>query len=106
MSNQRYSLPIQPDFEPDLSFPLSPLHTSEDQSPMTLRLLYLTTCRYDRDWSCCLHSHDFSEIFYITGGKGYFLIKGKKCPVEKGCLVIINPQIEHGEFSTDADPLE
>ena len=106
MSNQRYSLPHQPDFQPELSFPLVPLHMGDDQNPLTARLLYLSTSKYEKDWSCALHSHTFSELFYITGGKGYFIVSGRKCPVETGSLIIINPQIEHGEFSSETHPLQ
>lgn len=106
MSNQRYTLPYRPDFQPEFSFPLVPLHTGEDQTALTVRLLYLSTSRYDKDWTGAVHSHSFSEIFYITGGQGYFLINGRKTPVQRDNLLIINPQIEHGEFSSEQSPLQ
>ena len=106
MSNQRYTLPNRPDFQPEFSFPMVPLTTGDDQSPLTVRLLYLSTSRYDKDWTCALHSHSFSEIFFITGGRGYFLINGRKCPVERNNLLIVNPQVEHGEFSSPDAPLQ
>ena len=34
------------------------------------------------------------------------MINGQKCPVESGQLLIINPQIEHGEFSSETVPLQ
>lgn len=81
-------------------------HPEEESSHLTIRLLYLTTSRYDQSWRNPIHSHSFSELFFITGGKGHFLIRGEKCPVEKGHLLIVNPQVEHGEFSSEEHPLE
>ena len=78
----------------------------ETASTLSVRLLYLTVSRYDQSWRNPIHSHAFSELFYITGGKGYFLVRGQKCPVEKGHLLIVNPQVEHGEFSSEQSPLQ
>lgn len=106
MSNQRYMLPYSQEFQTDLRFPLTSQYLGDSENPLTLRLLYLSSSRYENDWNCTLHSHSFSELFYITSGKGYFLVKGHKCPVEKNHLIIINPQIEHSEFSSEERPLE
>ncbi len=106
MSNHRYMLPYPQDFQTSLRFPLTSQHLDDTESTLSLRLLYLSSSRYENDWNCTLHSHSFSELFYITGGKGHFLVKGHKCPVEKNHLIIINPQIEHSEFSSEDQPLE
>ena len=108
MSNQRYVLPTgrSLDIQTDLNLSMAPFPVESENSVLPVRLLYLTTARYGQDWSGSVHSHSFSELFYITGGKGHFLVQGKQCPVEKGHLLIVNPQIEHGEFSSEADPLE
>ncbi len=106
MSNHRYTLPYPQDFQTDLRFPLSSQRLEDTESTLSLRLLYLSNSRYENDWNCTLHSHSFSELFYITNGKGHFVVKGHKCPVEKNHLIIINPQIEHSEFSSEDEPLE
>lgn len=105
MSNHRYTLPYPQDFQTDLCFPLSAQHLGDTENTLSLRLLYLSSSRYENDWNCTMHSHSFSELFYITGGKGHFLVKGHKFPVEKNHLIIINPQIEHSEFSSENQPL-
>ena len=46
-----------------------------------------------------LHSHWFSEIFFITSGNGEFLINGKIYPVIQGDFVLINPSISHVEIN-------
>ncbi len=106
MSNHRYTLPYPQDFQTDLRFPLTSQQPDDTESTLSLRLLYLSSSRYENDWNCTLHSHSFSELFYITGGRGHFLVKGHKCPIEKNHLIIINPQIEHSEFSSEDEPLE
>ena len=108
MGNERFSLPSDHslDIQTSLNPSLNGHHAGEDSSTLTVRLLYLTTSKYDQSWRTPLHSHNFSEIFYITGGKGYFMVRGKKCPVQKGHLFIVNPQVEHGEFSSEENPLE
>lgn len=108
MGNERFSLPASPslDVQTSLNPSFSDSQCGEEDSSLTVRLLYLSTARYDQSWRTPLHSHNFSEIFYITGGKGYFMARGEKCPVQKGHLIIVNPQVEHGEFSSDENPLE
>ena len=108
MSNQRYVLPTghSLDIQTDLNLSMAPFPVEGEKAMVSVRLLYLTTARYGQDWSGSVHSHGFSELFYITGGKGHFLVQGRKCPVEKGHLLIVNPQIEHGEFSSEDQPLE
>lgn len=46
-----------------------------------------------------LHSHYFSEIFFITSGNGEFLINGKTYPVVQGDFVLINPSVSHVEIN-------
>ena len=33
------------------------------------KLLYITEAKYGKDWNCTVHSHQFTEIFYIIKGK-------------------------------------
>lgn len=115
MSIKRYFLPATPrdagpgyfqEFLPELQFLYTPVNEGEEGSPLDARLLYVSTAKYERDWHSSTHSHSFCELFYITGGKGYFMAKGKKFFVEKNHLFIINPQIDHTEFSSEDQPLE
>ena len=90
----------------DLNFLFTPVLQSGDQHALAARLLFLSTAKYEHDWNCSVHAHSFSELFYITGGRGYFMAKGKKFPIEKNHLIIINPQVDHAEFSSRDFPLE
>lgn len=114
MSNKRYILPnyqggINGDVEelqPRLRFLYEPVNGQEDPHPLDAQLLYVTTAKYEHDWHSTVHAHPFSELFYISGGKGSFFAKGDSFEIEKNHLVIINPQVDHAEFSSEDQPLE
>lgn len=72
----------------------------------TAKLLNATSSRYGGDWHSVPHTHNHTELFYIVGGNGQFLIEDQLYPVHPGNLVIINPNVIHTEVSLNAQPLE
>ena len=72
----------------------------------TAKLLNVASSRYGGDWHSVPHTHNHTELFYIVGGKGQFLIQDQLYPVNINNLVIINPNITHTEVSLNAQPLE
>ena len=49
-----------------------------------------------------VHTHPHTEIFFITGGKGYFRTENKKVRVQKGSIIVNNPHVRHADpFTTD-----
>ena len=72
----------------------------------TAKLLNASAARYGGDWHSVPHTHNHTELFYIIGGKGQFLIEDKSYPVGVNNLVIINPNVPHTEDSLNAQPLE
>ena len=115
MSSNRYLMPhntgeILPDhfqeFLSEVQFVYTPVTPDGPVTPLNARLLYVSTAKYERDWHSAPHAHSFTELFYIVRGKGEFSVKGRSFPIEKNHLVIINPQIEHAEFSSEEQPLE
>lgn len=84
-------------------------HTIEEMKATAFdnsRLLYISTSKYEEDWQSILHSHSFSELFFVTGGSGSFIAEGEEFPVERNDLVIINPHVQHTEKSLSTSPLE
>lgn len=73
---------------------------------ITSKLLYITSAMYGRDWKSFLHTHYFSELFYVVKGKGQFKFENASIPVEEGNLIIVNPQIRHAESSSRENPLQ
>lgn len=69
-------------------------------------LLYISASRYEADWHSILHSHAFTEIFYVLGGAGRFQVGDHSFPVAEGDLVIVEPGTEHTETSIPSAPLE
>ena len=72
----------------------------------TAKLLNVASAKYGGDWHSVPHTHNHLELFYITGGKGQFLIQDQLYPVNVNNLVIINPNVTHTEVSLNAQPLE
>lgn len=70
------------------------------------KLLYVSSAKYGGDWHSTLHTHNCTELFYVTGGVGQFFIEGHTYPVSVHDLVIINASVEHTEVSFNANPLE
>ena len=70
------------------------------------RLLYVTYAHYSREWRSQLHSHTCSEMFFITGGNGAFLIREESFPVAINDLVIVEPGVPHTETSQNGSPME
>ena len=70
------------------------------------RLLYISSSKYENDWTSFLHSHYFTEIFYIKGGVGYIQIENEQIPVSANTLVLIGARVQHTEISNPSDPLD
>lgn len=70
------------------------------------RLLYVSSAKYGGDWHSTPHTHSCSELFYVTGGTGKFLIEDQSYPVSADDLIIVNPGVEHTEQGVNASPLE
>lgn len=88
MSNQRFSF------------------TEKNISHLNFKLLYLAASKYEGEWLSNLHTHHFTELFFITKGKGEFQVEDKRFPVKENDVVIVNPHIEHTAYSGKEAPLE
>ncbi len=83
-------------------------HCIDNEKPSDFgqaRLLYVSTSKYEGDWQSILHSHPFSELFYVINGQGAFLAEGSEFPVKQNDMVIINPHVQHTEKSLPGAPL-
>ena len=82
------------------------LMMESDIKSLSFQLESITKSKYDSDWHSTLHTHPFTELFYVVDGKGEFNIQGQRFPVKANDFVIINPQVEHTELSSPDEPLE
>lgn len=70
------------------------------------RLLSITSAQYGNDWESHLHSHYFTEIFYIKKGTGHMIIENESVALRPNSLVLIGSQVQHTEVSNPSDPLD
>ena len=70
------------------------------------RLLYVTYAHYSEEWNSSLHTHTCAELFFITGGKGDFLIREERFPVAVHDMVAVNAGVLHTETSQNGSPME
>lgn len=61
------------------------------------KLLYITESKFDHEWNSTLHTHLYTEIFYVTKGHGLLSLDNKNYPVKEDDLVIVNPLVSHTE---------
>ena len=54
---------------------------------------------YEKNFIGNEHMHPFAEIFFVTEGKGFFHLKNKKVPIQRGTIVINNRDVAHTESS-------
>lgn len=73
-----------------------------DIQKLNARLLSISLSKDEEDWQSILHSHHFTELFFVAGGEGNFLLRDKTYHIATGDLIIVPPYIEHTEQSTDA----
>ncbi len=77
-----------------------------DTEEISAKLLYISASKYGGDWRSFKHTHWFSEFFYVLSGMGSFIVGNKTFSVKQDDLVIVNPHVEHTEFSLSESPLE
>ena len=80
--------------------------TKEPAPRQQMVLRNVASATYGGDWHSIPHTHSYTELFYIVGGDGQFLINERLFPVHAHQLVIVNPNIIHTEVSYEAHPLE
>lgn len=72
----------------------------------TTKILYITQSSYDAEWNSTLHTHQCTELFYITKGQGLFRFEKEMVPVKADDMIIVNPMIMHTEQGQKQDAFE
>ena len=73
---------------------------TSDVEKLNVRLLSISFSKDEKDWRSVLHTHPFTELFFVVGGEGKFLFRDKSYKIRTGDLVIVPPYMEHTEQST------
>lgn len=71
-----------------------------------MKLMYVSSSRYDTDWLSIPHTHSCTELFYCVRGVGQFVIDNVSHPVGSDDFIIVNANVEHTEVSFPTNPLE
>ena len=69
-------------------------------------LEYISSTKYKEEGSGLLHTHPFTELFYVTKGKGQYQIEHTYYSVEAGDLLLLRSNVAHAEVSLAANPME
>lgn len=67
---------------------------------------YVSKSLFEEDWQSIIHSHPFTEVFFVINGEGYSIINGKKRFIKKNSIFIVNTDVMHAEYSSKDNPLE
>lgn len=72
--------------------------TQSEVNALDINLMYVTEAQSNAGWHSTPHIHPFSEIFYVTKGRGYFWIEDETYPVFEDDIIFINSNINHTEM--------
>ena len=70
-----------------------------------VRLIYCTMASYDDSWHSIMHRHPHAELFFCLNGTGELQIARKRIHISKGDFFLINPGVEHTEYSSQEEQL-
>ncbi len=79
---------------------------SDEVHNLNVNLLSISLSKDEKDWASMLHTHPFTELFFVVSGEGKFLLPSKTHTIQTGDLIIIPPYIEHTEQSVKGCSLE
>lgn len=70
------------------------------------KLLYISKANYDADWHSTLHTHPFTELFFVISGEGLFYMDDEVFPIKSGDAILVHPHSVHTEESLKSKSLE
>ncbi len=81
-------------------------YSKMDVIKLDTKCLYAGKLERIKEWHEKSHAHPFCEILFVLSGKGETSVNGKSYPIEKGDIVIYNPQTVHEESTTGIAGIE
>lgn len=76
------------------------------ETNFNFKSLFISQAKYEADWISLVHTHPFTEIFYVIGGEGHFITNQHQFDVSESDVIIVNANVEHTEVSSSDNPLE
>lgn len=78
-----------------------------DSEHLQINLLYITQASYEPGWEeSVIHTHHFTELFYVVSGKGKFMANDRFFPIQTNDMIIVNPNVSHAEYVSGDTKLE
>ena len=75
-------------------------YSKMDVIKLDTKCLYAGKLERIKEWHEKSHAHPFCEILFVLSGKGETKANGVVYPIEKGDIVVYNPQTVHEESTT------
>lgn len=80
--------------------------SENEETNFNFKTLFISQAKYESDWISLIHTHPFTEIFYVIGGEGSFITNQHQFEVMESDVIIVNANVEHTEVSSAENPLE
>ena len=81
-------------------------YSKMDVVKLDTKCLYAGKLERIKQWHEKPHAHPFCEILFVLSGQGETIVDGKSYAIEKGDIVIYNPNTMHGERTTGEAGIE
>jgi AraC-like DNA-binding protein len=73
---------------------------------LKIKLLYARKSRCNENWNSILHSHPFTEVFFITEGEGIMCLEDDAVRLKQNDLFFVSSGIRHTEDYLPGIPFE
>ncbi len=81
-------------------------YTKADAIKLDTKCLYAGKLERIKKWNEKSHSHPFCEIMFVCSGSGSITVRKAEYEVEKGDIIVYNPNVEHSEKTMGESGLE
>ncbi len=81
-------------------------YTKADAIKLDTKCLYAGKLERIKEWGEKPHSHPFCEIMFVLSGSGNVTVNDKEYEVQKGDLIVYNPDVMHAESTTGKSGIE
>ena len=91
----------------DVNFdPKQVAYTKADAIKLDTKCLYAGKLERIKEWNEKPHSHPFCEIMFVLSGSGTVMVNATEYEVEKGDIIVYNPEVRHAEATTGKGGIE
>ncbi len=78
----------------------------DEMETLSFKIRSYARYEYEKGAEGTLHIHAYTEIMFITEGKGWICLSNEKIPVQRGMIIVVKPGVKHAEFAAANAKLE